>query len=87
MTNNALETMATNCVKVWIGDKTVLFSYSVPVALWVRGNGEVKRYALEKAPTKTSARHLNQFGPERYVDAGEHLEKVTAEQLDALLSA
>lgn len=83
--NAAIEFPASNVTKVWIGNKTVLFSYEEPVALWVRGDGELKRYALKEAPTQTTAKHLNQHGPKRFLMDGDHYEEVTAEELDSLI--
>lgn len=84
--NIGLEFPATNVYKVWVGDKTILFSYGTAVAAWVRGNGEVKRYQLKKAPTATSAKHLSQHGPKRYLLPDEEpVNEVTEEELDRII--
>jgi hypothetical protein len=85
-TSVAMETIGANIHKVWIGDKTVLFSYGTPVAAWVRGNGEVRRYSVKDRLTPTSKRHLNAHGPANWLAEGDHHEEVTAAELERVLA-
>jgi hypothetical protein len=82
----AMETLGSNVAKVWVGDKTILFSYGTPIAAWVRGNGEVRRYSVKDRLSVTSKRHLNQHGPRNWLTDGDHHEDVTAAELDRLLA-
>lgn len=81
-----LELPAHNVTKVWLGNVTVVFSYLTPVAAWVRGNGEVKRYVSRGPHSPTTQKHLNQHGPARFVSPGEHLEAITPDELAALIA-
>lgn len=81
----AMEVLGKNVTKVWVGDKTILFSYSTPIAAWVRGNGTVKRYEVRQGLSPTSKRHLNEHGPKAFLGEADHCEEVTAEKLDEIL--
>jgi hypothetical protein len=86
--STGIEFPAANVTKVWIGDRTILFSYAQPVAVWHRGGTEpyIRRYALKKCETPTSAKHLNQHGPKRFLAEGDHYQEVTLEELDGIIS-
>jgi hypothetical protein len=84
-TSVAVETIGSSVVKVWLGDKTVLFSYGSPIAAWVRGNGEIRRYSVKDRLSATSTKHLNQHGPKNWLLGDDHHENVTAGELIDLL--
>ena len=75
----AIEFLAAHCAKVWAGRLTILFSYSTRVGLWIRGEGEIRGYALPERISNTTAKHLRQFGPAA-------AEKVSAAEPDRLIS-
>lgn len=54
-----LEVLGANVTKVWLGSKTILFSYNTPVAVWVDGVG----YQLQERISATTTKHLGQYGP------------------------
>lgn len=83
----ALEVLGTNVHKVWVGSKTVLFSYGLPVALWIRGTEEepgFSAYMLNDSPTPTTRKHMNQFGPVTGPGRPE-VNLVTPQEMDFLL--
>lgn len=81
-----LEKPGNNVTKVWLGSVTALFSYETLVAVWVRGEGEVKRYVSRGPHSPTTQKHVNQHGPARFVAEGEHLERVTPDELAAIVA-
>lgn len=82
----SIETPAANVTKVFLGTLTVLFSYEAPVAAWVHKDGETKRYATDKRHSTTTSKHVNQYGPEKFLCEGDHFEKVPQEELESLIS-
>ena len=53
-----LRTLGSNMNEVSIGENTVLFSYSTPVAACIRGEGW---FRTEKRWSVTTSRHINKW--------------------------
>jgi hypothetical protein len=58
------EQLASNVVRVYleVGSRRahVLYSYDTPVVVWVSRLG---RFVIDQAPTRTTAKHINQWEP------------------------
>jgi len=74
MTRCDLELVASNVTKVYLNDRTIMFSYTTPVAVTLYAGR--KQYVIDRAGSRTTAKHLNQYGP-----SGEGVEKVSPERL------
>jgi hypothetical protein len=74
MTRCELELLAANVTKVYLNDRTILFSYTTPVAVTFHEGR--RRYVTDRAGSRTTAKHLSQYGPQ-----GEEVEQVSPERL------
>jgi len=82
----SLEVMEANVTKVFLPGITILFSYNTPVVVtkW-EGAGEGKKvYQVNNAQSRTTAKHMNKYGP---LANGDDHTNVTAEEIQAIIAA
>jgi len=76
-----LEVLGANVTKVWLGSKTILFSYNTPVAVWLLGDEGQKGFIVKERQSHTTTRHIRQYGPYTFeVVPADELARLIAEQ-------